>query len=213
MILPIFADGMGRGLHSCSQADLARAILRALEGQAAVINISGGQRFPRGGAHPFLVDAIRLCGERGTAVVAAAGNDGCECLHLPAAVPGVLTVGALGRSGRPLPSSNWGRADRSRGIMAPGEAIPAASTGGGVEPCTGTSYAAAIVSGVIALLVSLLKKVGRPADAPSVAAALVETAQGCRLDDGREVCRRLLAGRMDLDAAVRALTRPAVTNR
>ena len=36
--------------------------------------------------------ALRTCADNGVLVVAAAGNDGCECLHVPAAVDGVLAV-------------------------------------------------------------------------------------------------------------------------
>src|SRR5207247_1268487 len=85
-------------------------------GGAHVVNISGGQFAPSGGAHPLLADAVRSCTSRGILVVAAAGNDGCDCLHLPAALPNVLTVGALDRAGRPLAFSNWGAAYRSHGI-------------------------------------------------------------------------------------------------
>src|SRR5437588_198501 len=85
------------------------AVLAARAG-AHVINISGGQSAPSGSAIPLLVDAVRACAARGILIVAAAGNDGCECLHVPASLPGILAVGAAGRMGRPLPSSNWGAA-------------------------------------------------------------------------------------------------------
>ena len=32
----------------------------------------------------------------------AAGNDGCECLHIPAALESVLAVGAMDAQGKPL---------------------------------------------------------------------------------------------------------------
>jgi len=176
-----------------------------VEAGAQVINISGGQAFPPGGAHPLLAEVFRLCEARGVLVVAAAGNDGCECLHLPAALPGVLTVGALDRSGRPLDFSNWGQAYRAQGIMAPGEAIPAARAAGGVEPCRGTSYATALVSGIAALLISLRIKLGLEADPRAVGRLLLETADGCEPGDSREACRRLLSGRVNVDAALRSL--------
>ena len=66
----------------------------------------------------------RSCEDNNVLVVAAAGNDGCACLHVPAAVPSVLAVGA---DGKPLETSNWGEAYRSNGILAPyriGESVP-----------------------------------------------------------------------------------------
>ena len=151
LVLPIFAEGTGFRVLSCSQVDLARAVLRALEGGAKVINISGGQAVPPGGAHPLLADAFRLCsGSRRPR--RRGGRERRLRLPslLPAALPNVLTVGALDRSGRPLTSSNWGTSYRSHGIMAPGEALPGARPGGGMEPCSGTSFAAALVSGIVA---------------------------------------------------------------
>ena len=76
----------GSSAPTCSQLDLARAILLAAEHGARVINISGGQDASSGTAHPILADAVSRCIRRGILVVAAAGNDGCECVHIPAAV-------------------------------------------------------------------------------------------------------------------------------
>src|SRR5436305_1762547 len=83
-------------------------------------------------------------------IVAAAGNEGCECLHVPAALPSVLAVGAMDSQGKPLESSNWGGPYRQQGILAPGERIAGALPGGGVGYKSGTSSATAIVSGIIA---------------------------------------------------------------
>ena len=42
-------------------------------------------------------------------LVANAGDDHCACLHLPAALPSVLAVGAMDDDGYPLElASNWG---------------------------------------------------------------------------------------------------------
>jgi hypothetical protein len=206
LIVPIFSDA-GRGpALSCSQLELARAILLAVRHGARIINISAGQFAPSGGAHPLLADAVRACTARGVLVVAAAGNDGCDCLHLPAALPNVLTVGAIGRSGRPLPFSNWGASYRPHGIMAPGEMIPGARPGGTTGTASGTSFATAIVSGVVALLSSLQVKHGRPADPLAVAALLLETAIGCEPLDRSEGCQQWLAGRINIpDAMARVL--------
>ena len=127
LIVPIFSDEEGH----LSQLDLARAIDQAVAAGAHVINVSGGQKVSSGEAEDLLDRAIRQARDRNVLIVAAAGNDGCACLHVPAAVPAVLAVGAVGDDGRPLSSSNWGAAYRTRGILAPGENILGAVPGGG----------------------------------------------------------------------------------
>lgn len=202
LILPVYGEGHDGAILTCSQLDLASALLKAVEWGAHVVNISGGELTPSGAPHVALAAAVTRCVKRGVLVVAAAGNDGCDCLHLPAALPNVLTVGALGRSGRPLPFSNWARAYRSHGLLAPGENLPAAVPSGAVEPCTGTSFATALVSGVAALLVCFQIRLGRKPDPLAIAAALLKTARPCGPDDLPEDCPRLLAGRLDLPRAL-----------
>src|SRR5262249_17216449 len=145
LIVPLFRDGIASGLAPCSQLDLARAILLASQNGAHVINISGGQFAPSGAAHPVLADAIRYSADKGILMVAAAGNQGCECLHVPAALPSVLAVGAMTTEGVPLDYSNWGEKYQTQGILAPGENILGARPGGEIAVSSGTSYAAAIV--------------------------------------------------------------------
>jgi subtilisin family serine protease len=116
-VIPIFfKDG-----RTVSQLDLARAIELAVDKGAHVINVSGGQLTDVGEADVWLHNAIRLCGDRNVLVVAAGGNDGCECLHVPAALPNVLAVGALDRQEQPMDFSNWGY--QTGGVMPPGEEI------------------------------------------------------------------------------------------
>jgi subtilisin family serine protease len=120
LILPVFAGEANGELGPCSQLDLARAILQAVQLGAQVINISGGQMEASGEAHPVLADAISACARQGVLIVAAAGNDGCACLHIPAALPAVLVVGAMDKDGSPLSFSNWGESYETHGILAPG---------------------------------------------------------------------------------------------
>src|SRR5262249_36508861 len=147
----------------CSQLDLARALTEAALAGARVINVSGGQPSPAGAAHPLLADLVRDCARRGVLIVAAAGNEGCECLHVPAALDAVLAGGAVAGGGGPLGFSNWGGPYRAQGVLAPGERVVGARPGGGLEAASGTSPATALVSGVAALLLSLhLRRGGRP---------------------------------------------------
>ena len=105
-------------MAAASQSDLARAISLALTVGANVINISGGKYDPTGEPEPYLAQVIELCAKQNVLVVAAAGNDGCACPHVPAASPWVLAVGAMDERGEPLESSNWS----SAGLWSPGRA-------------------------------------------------------------------------------------------
>ncbi|MFF0737754.1 S8 family serine peptidase [Streptomyces chartreusis] len=199
LILPIFPDASGMKVP---QLDLARAIERAVEEGAHVINISGGERAADGSADSTLERALRLCEDYGVLVVAAVGNDGCDCLQVPAALSSVVAVGAAGSDGRPLEVNNWGSAYRTNGVLAPGQDIEGASPGRGRQKLTGSSFATPLVSGVAALLISAQLRQGREADPQAAGQAILQTAtvHPCSPGDAPE-CRRNLAGDLNAKAA------------
>jgi cyanobactin maturation PatA/PatG family protease len=201
LIIPVFSEDR----RSVSQLDLARAIELAVDSGAQLINISGGQLTDEGEADVWLQKAIRLCGDRNVLVVAAAGNDGCECLHVPAALPTVLAVGALDRQDRPKEFSNWGAAYRAGGLMAPGQDILGAKPGGGTARRSGTSFAAPIVTAAAALLLSHQAEQGETPDPHQIRRLLLDSALPC---DGirREDFDRCLAGRLNLPGAFKLLS-------
>jgi hypothetical protein len=205
VVLPIFQSLGEQSFQRCSQLDLARAITQAVQQGAHILNISGGQFSPSGTAHPLLADVVRDCARRGVLIVAAAGNDGCACLHVPAALDSVLAVGAMDGRGEPLGSSNWGGPYGIQGILAPGVDILGAQPGGGTTQATGTSFATALVSGIAALLVSLQRKRSRPPSPLLVREALLRSAIGCNQQPTTD-CRRLLVGRLNVNGAVTVLT-------
>jgi len=205
LVVPIFSANIEASGLVCSQLDLARAILLAMENGAHIINISGGQLTSSGEPEPILAQAVERCAKNNVLIVAAAGNDGCECLHVPAAAPSVLAVGAMDNDGRPLESSNWGSVYRSQGILAPGFDVLGAVPGGGTTRKSGTSFAAPYVSGVIGLLASLQIKHGEPPDLHAISAALLRSATPC-VPEGSDDCRRFLAGRLNLEGAVERLS-------
>jgi cyanobactin maturation PatA/PatG family protease len=175
LIVPVFADD-----HlQVTQLDLARSIEQAVNAGAHIINISGGQLSETGAAEHWLESAIRLCQERDVLVIAAAGNNGCECLHVPAALPGILVVGAMNDQGQPLPSSNWGDRYQTQGLLAPGENILGAHPNGGTLRLTGTSFATPIVTGIAALLLSLQIQMGKLPNPQEVKRVLLESALPC----------------------------------
>jgi cyanobactin maturation PatA/PatG family protease len=207
VVLPIFfgkrADDRPR---PASQLDLARALTFALENNASIINVSAGQKVATTEADIHLEQALQRCAEGRALVIAAAGNDGCACLHLPAGKPSVLAVGAVDARGQPLEISNWGDAYRQNGLLAPGENLTVAISDGGVGMASGTSYATAVVSGVAALLLSVARRGGYHVDAIDVQRILLDSAAPCKLD-GEGACDHFLAGALDAAAALAMLHR------
>jgi hypothetical protein len=208
VIVPVFGETEHGEILPCSQLDLSRAIAQAVEAGADIVNISGGQLEPSGQPEAPLARSIQMCADRGVLVLASAGNDGCRCLHVPAALPNVLAVGAMGRMGEPLEISNWGELYSTQGILAPGERILGASPGGGVSYGGGTSFATPIVSGVAALLMSIQLLRGEPPDAPAVRRAILESAITCD-EQPADDCRRLLAGRLNVVGALSRIEKGA----
>jgi cyanobactin maturation PatA/PatG family protease len=203
LIVPVFSDVQEGHL---SQLDLARAIEQAVEEGAHIINISGGERSPTGETDGFLARALERCYASNVLVVAATGNDGCECLHVPAASPSVLAVGAMDASGEPLESSNWGAAYGSNGVLAYGQNIRGAAPGGGTTTLSGSSFATPIVSGVAGLLLSLQHRGHGSLEPRAVRQAILESATPCHPRDSPE-CRRHLSGTLSIPGAYALLSR------
>ena len=131
---------------------LARGVRYAVRNGAQVINMSLGAA---AGTGP-LRQAIGMAISHGVVVIASAGNDakqsgGFTPYSYPAAYPGVIAVAAVGADGRPASFS-----DRNSSVVlsAPGVSVVGASPGGGYALASGTSPAAAFVSGVAALIKS-----------------------------------------------------------
>ncbi len=114
--------------------------------------VPGGPRVDTGSETE---QAVRRAIEAGVFVVMSAGNQGREEAAPPAGVDGVIAVGALDGSGRVLSFSNTGR---HVDVYAPGvvtSAWPLGLDEDGIEDgytgLAGTSQAAPVVSGVLAL--------------------------------------------------------------
>ncbi|MFO5440849.1 MAG: S8 family peptidase, partial [Dolichospermum sp.] len=201
LIVPIFGDNN----RKLSQLDLARAIEQAVNAGAHIINVSAGQLTDNGEAEGWLDRAVQLCKDHNVLIVAAAGNDGCECLHVPASLPTVLAVGAMNDQGKPIDFSNWGEKYQNQGILAPGENILGAKPGGGTQKLSGTSFATPIVSGVAALLLSLQVQRGETPDPAKVRRVLLETAIPCTTKDTDDISRCLL-GKLNISGALAYFT-------
>ncbi len=144
-ILPVqIADAHGQ----TSAQSLASGIRYAVSRRAKVINLSvQGTGFSK-----IEQDAINDATRAGVLVVAASGNTGGNAKEYPGAYRHVLAVGAVDAAGQPLAESTQGLqvavAAPGRDILSSGAQV--ASGGPRFETRTGTSMAAAIISGVAA---------------------------------------------------------------
>lgn len=123
----------------------ARAIRYAVDAGAKVLSLSWGGL----GYSQALYDAVVYALERGVSVVAAAGNLSLAVPFYPAAYPGVVGVWSVGPTGQPSTFSNQGPWFT---VGAPGERILSATPGGGGAFLEGTSFAAPLVAGALALV-------------------------------------------------------------
>jgi cyanobactin maturation PatA/PatG family protease len=203
LILPIFSDAVDGAIAPCSQLDLARALLQALDAGAHVINVSGGELADSDAAHPLLAAVVRQCVARGVLIVAASGNDSCGRPQIPGSMPGVLSVGAMGRTGDAI-CAVWRDRYRRRAILAPGDEILGASPGGRITTASGSSFSTAIVSGVAAVLLSIQVKAGQSLNADVVRRAILQSAWDDSLCD--QNAGRRTAGELNIKAALERVT-------
>ncbi len=129
-----------------TSAILAEGIRDAAFRGAAVINVSVTTKDSLA-----LRSAVNYALSRNAVIVAAGGNEGSggDGPFYPASYPGVLSVGAVAASGALAPFSDL----RSHvAVTAPGVDVTSAWPGGYQSELSGTSFAAAFVSGVAALV-------------------------------------------------------------
>jgi subtilisin family serine protease len=125
-------------------------ILKSLNWAAAngarVINMSFA-----GPSDPAIHRSLEAARKKGIVLVAAAGNEGAKSAPLyPAADVNVIAVSATDADDQLLEQSN--RGDHIA-VAAPGSQIMVAIPDGGYELSSGTSHAAAEVSGIVALMI------------------------------------------------------------
>jgi Subtilase family len=154
-ILSYRVDSSGGGIPV---SYLRSALLQlAADDQVDVVNLSlGGSQWSA--SEQEAIDAVL---DAGKAVVAAAGNTGDRIPQYPAAFPGVISVGATDDGGEIAWFSSFGKVD----VVAPGACVavaevagfdqdngcPGDAEGDGVAYNSGTSFAAPIASGLLAL--------------------------------------------------------------
>lgn len=135
------ADEMGR----CQASAVARGIIWAVDNGAHVINISVELVEPSA----ELEDAVNHAWSQGAVVIAAAGNNGGQSPSYPAFYENCIAVAATRQDGALAPLSNHGDwVD----VAAPGFNIFSTFPDNGYGDKSGTSFAAAHISGLAALL-------------------------------------------------------------
>lgn len=139
-------DGKG------TASNLAKAIDYAVENGAAIINASW-----RSDSYSSTIEAaIGRTGDNGVLFVAAAGNEANAYSAYPgrSQLPNVISVGAADRDGNLAGFSNYNETDVD--VMAPGDDILSTwhETTNAYSRQTGTSMAAPLVSGALALAIA-----------------------------------------------------------
>ena len=184
-----------------------------------VLNLSYGTDSVQPYERDPLAKAVESAWHNGIVVVVAAGNEGTarEALVNPATDPYVIAVGAADLRGTVAPGddtiapfSSRGTRARSVDVVAPGvsllglrtpgshidETYPGAVVDGRFLRGSGTSQAAAVTSGAVALLLQ-----ARPSLTPDAVKALLRATADPIAADGRAQG----AGRIDVAAASKAL--------
>jgi len=139
------ADDKGR----CQASAVADGIIWAVDSGAGVINISIELREPS----LQLEDAVNYAWSQGAIIIAAAGNDGSQSPIYPAYYENCIAVAATRQNDTLAPLSNYGDWVN---VAAPGFNIYSTLPDDGYGYKTGTSFAAPYVSGLAALLFSVV---------------------------------------------------------
>ena len=196
-ILPIQAlDDTGSG----NTVSVANAINYAVDRHANVISMSLGSTTD----DPLVHQAVRRAVAAGIVVVAAAGNDGCDCMLYPANYPEVVSVGAADSTGQPAYFSSYGV---NLKILAPGVNLyttdwqPANPTNAYAGGISGTSLATPIVSGLLTRLLSQQPT----STAAQLIAALTENANHTGLSVAAPHSNSLGYGLLNADASTKRM--------
>ena len=157
------------GIAKGTSFAIYKSLQWAADNSARVVNMSFA-----GPADPTLRRLLAAAYDKGMVLIAAAGNAGPQSEPLyPAADPNVIAVTATDSDDHVFKMANRGR---YVAVAAPGVDILALAPDGGYQLSTGTSIAAAHVSGIAALLLERKPSL-KPSD---IRAILIATAKAAR---------------------------------
>ncbi len=145
-ILAARAFGTNRNGMDGNTSDIIRSVDWAVQQGARVINMSFA-----GPRNPALERALVAARQRGIVLVAAAGNQGPSSPPLyPAALSGVIAVTATDQDDRIFRAANRGN---HIAVAAPGVDLWLPTLDNDYRLTSGTSFAAAAISGLVALMI------------------------------------------------------------
>lgn len=130
---------------------VANSIYYAVDQGVDIISISLGTAFE----DPYLREAILYAQEHNVLIVAASGNDGCNCMSYPANYPEVVAVGASNSANNVASFSSWGT---NLDLVAPGQEMTSSywtktnGTSTYASNIAGTSFSTPFVAGLIGLV-------------------------------------------------------------
>ena len=153
-----------------TDSQIAKGIIWAVDNGARVINLSltrNSVSWPESWD-----EALLYAFENDVVIVAAVGNrlDGTEQVSAPATIPGVIAVAGVDINANASELSST--SGFTIGVTAPSEKLVAAYPGGEYRIWSGTSGAAPIVSGMVALIRSLYPDI----DAANVVNRVIQSA-------------------------------------
>lgn len=157
---PILREDPGGGLYDVVPAELSRSIIEVIDQGAMIVNLSLSVSNTVMSQDRQISDALDYALNSGAVVVAATGNEGLVSSSTITRHPAVVPVVSYDAVGNPAKSSNLSATAARRGIGAPGVRIQSLDSAGGTIELSGTSFAAAFVTGVSALLWSLFPRAG-----------------------------------------------------
>lgn len=148
--------------------DILQGMAHAMDRGVDVINLS----MSIDTSSPLLNDMIERANAQRIVVVTSAGNNNTNQLNCPANIVGVMVVSSVDRYNYKSPFANF---HDYVDVSAPGENVLSALPGGGYVYRSGTSMAAPMVSGQIALLIEWFDSLN--ADAHDVIPNILYTAE------------------------------------
>jgi type VII secretion-associated serine protease mycosin len=167
----LLSVSMAFGLEGVdTDSQIAEGVIWAVDNGARVINLSltrNSVSWPKSWDEAFL-----YAFENDVVIVAAVGNrlDGTEEVSAPATIPGVIAVAGVDKNSNASELSST--SGFTIGVTSPSEELVAAYPGGEYRIWSGTSGAAPIVSGMVALIRSLYPEM----DAANVVNRVIQSA-------------------------------------
>ena len=175
-LLAVRAFGVNTGGAQGTSMNIVRGLQWAVDQGAKVINMSFA-----GPKDPILQQAIKRLTDQGIVLIAAAGNAGPKSPPLfPGADANVIAVSATDVDDKTYKNANRGK---YVAIAAPGVDILVPAPEGGYQLTTGTSVAAAHISGVVALMLERNKEL-KPAEVRSILMSTAKNIGGVKTDVG-----------------------------